>query len=420
MTGLPGGWVALPIRDVTLPITKIDPVDAGRQFLRYIDIGSVDGVRHTLTDVQEISALDAPSRARQVVQSGDTVFSTVRPYLEKIAYVTEELDGEFASTGFAVLRPGPRLLPRYLYYFSVSRIMLDQVLPLQKGVSYPAVLDSEVRAAVIPIPELDEQRRIVEVLEDHLSRLDAADASLIAATHRRALLAKASSAALVEKAESDDRVPQVALTEVARIGSGATPKRGVAKYWDNGTIPWITSGDLSQGLISAASQFVTETALNETALRLWPAGTLLVAMYGEGKTRGTVGELGVDATTNQACAAISLLDPSPSARGWLRLLLESRYDALRRQSSGGVQPNLTLGYFKSLVVPWPSPTLALSLASAHRGNVESIQRLERNVSDTMKRSARLRRSLLAAAFTGRLTRGASDVERIEELAEVGG
>ncbi|WP_396327885.1 restriction endonuclease subunit S, partial [Jatrophihabitans lederbergiae] len=119
------------------------------------------------------------------------MFSTVRPYLEKIAYVDESLADEFASTGFSVLRPGPRLHPRFLFYFATSRDMLDQVLPFQKGVSYPAVLDKEVRRVVMPVPPIDEQRRIVDTLEDHLSRLDAANAGLDMASRRATMLTTA-------------------------------------------------------------------------------------------------------------------------------------------------------------------------------------------------------------------------------------
>jgi type I restriction enzyme S subunit len=110
--------------------------------------------------------------------AGDSVFSTVRPYLERIAFVGTDLDGEFASTGFCVLRPQPQLNPQFLFHFLVSHFMLDQVLPMQKGVSYPAVLDKEVRSCLIPVPPLDEQRRIVAILEDHLSHLDAANKGL--------------------------------------------------------------------------------------------------------------------------------------------------------------------------------------------------------------------------------------------------
>jgi type I restriction enzyme S subunit len=309
VTALPSGWQYGALKDVCLSITKSDPAELGRETIRYIDIGSVDGSRHAIVQAPEIQAVGAPSRCRQIVQAGDTVFSTVRPYLEKIAYVDEALDGQFASTGFCVLRPGPRLLPRYLHYFSISHTMLDQVLPFQKGVSYPAVLDREVRATTIPVPPLDEQRRIVDLLEDHLSRLDAAQQAFTDSFRRLSALRDAFLSKAVAQAHASAGVVVSSLGSVSKVSSGLTALKGNKAFYEGGTIPWITSADLHQGLITRAKQFVTQAALDATTLKVVPAGALLIAMYGEGKTRGTAAELGIDATTNQACAAVALHDP---------------------------------------------------------------------------------------------------------------
>lgn len=414
MTGLgqvPAEWEFGALRGLTTSIRKTDPITTGRASVRYIDIGSVDGCSHSVGDVAIIDSKGAPSRARQMVQAGDTLFSTVRPYLEKIAFVDGRLDGEFASTGFSVLRPGPKLLPRFLFYYSISPMMLDQVVRRQKGVSYPAVLDREVRDTLIPVPPLEEQRRIVELLEDHLSRLEAAGRQLDTAGRRIAKLAQASAAAITVAAEADKATHLVRLSDISQIGSGCTPRRGDNRYWENGSVPWITSADLAQGRICEARQFVTETALVETAIRLWPAGTLLVAMYGEGKTRGTVGELAIEASVNQACAAINL-GPLPNAtRAWVRLVLESRYETMRSESSGGVQPNLTLRHFKAMELPMPTEAVAAPLMARHQATVEAARRLSEGIHAAQRRSNALRRALLAAAFSGRLTRAASDTAR---------
>lgn len=310
----------------------------------------------------------------------------------------------------------PRFLESYLLSHEAQRLIDG----MKTGISESGLNLTKDRLLALPVPiaPIEEQRRIVEILEEHLSLLDAADTGVQAARARTRLLVKASSASIVGRVESDDSVPNVRLSDIATIGGGGTPRRGDTRYWDAGTIPWVTSGDLAQGVIAAASQFITDDALSETSVRLWPAGTLLVAMYGEGRTRGTVGELAIDATTNQACAAVSLNDPSVHSRSWLRLVLESRYDALRRESSGGVQPNLTLGYFKTLTVPWPAADHAATLIEEHRSNFEKALRLEGHLRTTQKRSTALRRALLAAAFSGQLTGTKSDIERVEEVAGV--
>jgi len=95
------------------------------------------------------------------------------------------------------------------------------------------------------------------------------------------------------------------LGSISTVSSGGTPNRGVASYW-NGNIPWITTSQIDFNTIIEANEFITEEGLNNSAAKIYKAGTLLMAMYGQGKTRGKVSILGFDATTNQACGAISL------------------------------------------------------------------------------------------------------------------
>lgn len=402
-----------PLRELVDQVEKVDPAMTGNPTFRYIDIGSIDGAAHRIANAQLVESAAAPARARQKVRTGDTLFSTVRPYLEKIARVDQSLDGEIASTGFCVLRPRADVVDAgYLFHFMTSRQLLDQVLPLQRGVSYPAVRERDVLAAQMPLPELDEQRWIVDTLEDHLSRIDAATDGLRLAALRLQTLVEADAISIVRGQESDESVASTALQKIARVGTGATPRRGTDAYWKGGEIPWVTSGDLAHGLITSTDQFITAQALAETSVNLWPVGTLLIAMYGEGKTRGTVGELGIAATTNQACAAIVLHENTPVVRDWVRLVLESRYDEMRRQSSGGVQPNLNLSHFREMTVPLPSEGIMANLTANHRALQAASARARTAAREARVRAGALRRALLSAAFSGQLTaRSAEEMAR---------
>ena len=177
----------------------------------------------------------------------------------------------------------------------------------------------------------------------------------------------------------------------------------------------MTSGDIRQGLIGEASHHVTTEALEATSLRLYPPGTLLIAMYGEGRTRGSVGELGIAATTNQACAAVRLHDPS--LKDWVRTVLESRYQSMRRMAAGGVQPNLNLRLVRSISIPVPTLGTANRLLTRLDMVLQSIGPTRRELEHERGRAAALRRGLLEAAFTGRLTGRDSDMEVVEELAQ---
>ena len=141
----------------------------------------------------------------------------------------------------------------------------------------------------------------------------------------------------------------VAIKSIADVSSGTTPSRRKSEYW-NGSIPWITTGELESGYVTASKECVTEKALKETALKLYHKGTVLVAMYGQGKTRGTAAVLGIDATINQACAALTVHSGCPK---FLFYQLQNSYHAIRRLSNTGNQENLNAEIIKNFKILWP-------------------------------------------------------------------
>jgi type I restriction enzyme S subunit len=193
-TSLPEDWAHWSIGDMCRSVSKIDPINLGRDSFKYVDIGSLEPSSSSLENIEAIQTTDAPGRARQLLAVGDSIFATVRPYMKKVAYISQEFDGEIASTGFCVLRPiEEQLHAKYLFYFLLSDDLLDQVLPLQRGVSYPAIRDNDLRNAFIPLPPISEQQRIVAILEDYFSRMEATtkiadDMEKQAAALRRSLL----------------------------------------------------------------------------------------------------------------------------------------------------------------------------------------------------------------------------------------
>jgi type I restriction enzyme S subunit len=192
------------------------------------------------------------------------------------------------------------------------------------------------------------------------------------------------------------------VDQLAVVGTGATPKRGEARFWNGGDVPWVTSAVVNGPMVKAPSALVTRAALAETNLILYPPGTLLIAMYGEGMTRGRSTILGIESTTNQALAALELPDKSSECREWLLLFLEHNYLELRRFASGGVQPNLNLGIIRAICVPIPP------LAEQRRINDEIarsssvVESMEGALAANEAKASRLRQSILKWAFEGRL------------------
>jgi len=190
--------------------------------------------------------------------------------------------------------------------------------------------------------------------------------------------------------------------EIADVGTGATPKRGNPRYYKGGTIPWITSAVVNQQEVCIADEFVTEAALQETNLTLYEPGTLLVAMYGEGKTRGKCAELRIQATTNQALAALVLPHSAEMSRKWIRYAFEYQYAETRKLASGGVQPNLNLSLVKGIELPFAPLQEQRRIEAAIESYftrlddaVATLSRVERNLK-------RYRASVLKSAVEGRL------------------
>lgn len=155
------------IADVTSePGTWNPQASASDHVFRYIDISSIDSAEKRIVTVATIAPSEAPSRARQLVRNGDVLVSTVRPNLNAVALVPEELNGATASTGFAVLRPdAAQLDTMYLYHWVRSPQFVSEMSARASGASYPAVTEFVVRNSKLPLPSLAEQRRIARLLD---------------------------------------------------------------------------------------------------------------------------------------------------------------------------------------------------------------------------------------------------------------
>jgi len=146
--------------------------------------------------------------------------------------------------------------------------------------------------------------------------------------------------------------PTARIKELCKMGSGGTPSRKIAAYF-GGSIPWVKTTEVRNGIVTTTEEHITEAGLNDSAAKLYPAGSLIVAMYGQGATRGRTAKLGMDAATNQACCVLHGFDQR-LLPDYLWYYLMAEYPRLRELASGNNQPNLNAEMIANYEVPLPS------------------------------------------------------------------
>ena len=339
--------------------------------------------------------------------------------------------------------------PRFLDYALPG--YLNAINYATSSVTVKHLSSKTVEDIPLPFPPLHEQEEIVAEIEKHFSRLDEAVANLkrVKANLKRykaAVLKTAVEGRLVpteaELARRDGRsyetgdqllrriletrrsqwkgkgkykeptapnttdLPELpagwvwaSIDQLGDVGTGATPLRSRRDYYESGKIPWVTSGALNEEFVSGADEYITEIAVEETNAKVFPAHTLLVAMYGEGKTRGKVSELLIDAATNQACAAIVMEGHSQRVREFTKLFFLKNYEDIRRLSSGGVQPNLNLTHIKATAIPFPPLTEQQRIVAEVDRRLSILSEVEAQVDANLHRAQALRQLTLASVFS---------------------
>ncbi|MDD3158578.1 restriction endonuclease subunit S [Anaeromusa sp.] len=163
----PDGVEYKAINDCVDDVKKIKWSATESEKYQYIDLTSVDRDTHLIAETQVIDKNNAPSRAQQIVNEGDVLLGATRPLLKRYCMINDDYDKQVCSTGFCVLRAKSNIvLRRWLYHLISSAAFFAHVEKFQKGASYPAISDADVKAYVIPIPPLPVQNEIVRILDN--------------------------------------------------------------------------------------------------------------------------------------------------------------------------------------------------------------------------------------------------------------
>ena len=182
------------------------------------------------------------------------------------------------------------------------------------------------------------------------------------------------------------------IEDIAKVSSGGTPSRKNDSYWIGGQIPWVTTTEVQFGVINNTEQKITEAGLKNSSAKLFPRETILMAMYGQGKTRGQVAKLGIEASTNQACAALLLNDGFEV--DYYYQYLVSQYENIRELANSGGQQNLSAGIIKSIHVPIPPLSEQRKIAKILATWDKAISTTERLIDNSKQQKKALMQQLL--------------------------
>ncbi|WP_423223955.1 restriction endonuclease subunit S [Candidatus Amarolinea aalborgensis] len=315
---------------------------------------------------------------------GDVIFGRRRAYQRKLAVA--EFEG-ICSAHAMVLRARPDVcLPEFLPFFLQSDRFFERAMAISVGSLSPTINWKTLAVQEFPLPPLDEQRRIAEILWAAGAVINgyvAVEESLQGL--KRAYWLQVSS-------EAD--WPVVNLGDIAEVHNGATPRREVERYWTNGTIPWLPTEKVHERLIAQADELITEAAVKECSLKIFPAGSVLISMIGQGKTRGTVARLLLDACINQnfACA---VSQPGTDSE-FLFYYLGNSYEELRRLSQGGVQA-LNCQILKQFPIRLPPIEEQLALAASYREVERRSEYVREHIAKLRSLASILSKQLLSSA-----------------------
>ncbi len=309
----------------------------------------------------------------------------------KAARALDDFNGGFGAF-CKVLRPNAKVDPAYFANYFFTSEYRRKISSVAAGANINNLRNSDIDDLEIPLPPLAEQKRIAAIL-------DKADA--IRRKRQQAIELADEFLRSIFLDMFGDPVTNPKGWNVSNIGAlcsvltGSTPSRQENSYF-SGNIPWVKTNEVDGYIIKETEEYITEEGIRNSNCKLNPIGSIVLAMYGQGKTRGKVGILGIEAATNQACAVIH---PSININmGYLYNYLKLSYETLRALGQGAGQPNLNLSIVKNFSVLMPPIELQREFAK----RVEKVEALKAKLKASQLQAEEQFKALSQRAFAGEL------------------
>lgn len=345
------------------------------------------GLEHLDADSLKIRRWGTPDdveATKLMFKKGDIIFGRRRAYQRKLGVA--EFDG-ICSAHAMVLRAKPDVvLPKFLPFFMQSDLFMNRAVEISVGSLSPTINWKTMAAQEFALPSMDEQKRIVELI----GSIATLEEELRTAENEANRLQKA---AMQDLLDGDlNGWPSKPIGDVFKVTTGGTPSRSNAAFW-NGDIPWVKTGEVNYCVVESTEERITAEGLKGSAAKLCPPNSVLVALYGQGPTRGRVGMLGIEAAVNQACAAIY---PNADFDPWfVYYYLSGKYLSLRAMAQGAAQPNLNLAMIKGFVIPTPT----LEEQKAAMSSIDAVAKAKAEILQRREQTAEMKRKLREEAIS---------------------
>lgn len=409
---LPQGWVECELKDIFDIVTGKTPSKKHPEYfggdIPFVKPGDLDKEKF-IYYTEEDSLTDEGVKNAPFLPKYSVLVSCIGNLGKKVIL---GVDGS-CNQQINVILPNEYVDYKYLYYY------IDKIIPwMEQNASATTVTilnKGKFEQAPFLLPPLNEQKRIVEKIEEELGKIDEGVEKLKLAQeqiklYRQSVLKSAFDGKLYKTTEWESDK----LGNIFETSSGGTPKRGNTSYY-GGNIPWLKSGELNNGIVSSADEFITEEGLKNSSAKVFPKGSLLIALYG-----ATVGKLGIldfDSATNQAICCIYQNENYNKNFLFYYLLFKKEY--LVNQGKGGAQPNISQEIVKALIVPIPTLDEQKQIVKEIEKRFEVADEVERVIAENLEKAEQLKQSILKKAFEGRLVpQNPTDEPASELLARI--
>lgn len=397
------GWQTKALGEVLQKTEAVNPLQKPNAEFDYIDVSSVSNQTFQIEETQRLKGKDAPSRARKLVKANDVIFATIRPTLQRIAIVPELLDGQICSTGYFVLRPKPDVHHRFVFYSLFTHDFMERMESLQKGASYPAVTDGDVRGHLLAVPPLPEQRRIVGILDEAFAGIATAKANAEKnLQNARALFESHLQAVFTRRGED---WTEKRLEDLCVIGDGNHSSNYPTKdeLVADG-VPFIRATNLVAGRISGTDmRFLSPEKHAQLKKGHLKTGDVLFTNRGEiGKT-AIVDSAYDNANLNSQIAWLRCRE-GMNNRLLFHFLNSSEMKArFEVEKNGAALQQFTIRQLKELSILLPPKEAQQPIVTRIENLNAETQHLESLYQRKLAALDELKKSLLHQAFTGQLT-----------------